>query len=198
MLTSWIKLITLYLIVGTACVYPLSQSSVHLHIPFVLAILGIVVFMSQFQSVFFDDFQDDHLAWCLAHQLSPLQLISQKLINSLFFLIIPLSIAYTLNLLFWIPARLLFSHLLAFSLTLLSLSGWSLLLTLAQGKNQSVLILFILPLAIPSLLITQSLFSAIALGHEASYYLAMQGGLALFSIAISALLSPLVIRSISW
>lgn len=161
-------------------------------------ILGIIVFMSYFQGTFFEDFQDDHLAWCLAHKMPPLSLISQKLWASFLYLIVPLCIAYVFNLLFWIPSAQLPIYLTAFSLTLLSLSGWCLLLTLIQGKNQSILAIFILPLAIPSLLIAQSLFSAIALGQEASYYLAMQGGIALFSTAISALLSPFIIRSMSW
>lgn len=198
MFTSWAKLIILYLIVGVICTFPLNHSLTQMHIPFVLMILGIIVFISYFQGTFFEDFQDDHLAWCLAHKMSPLSLIGQKLWASFLYLIVPLCIAYVFNLLFWIPPAQLPAYLTAFSLTLLSLSGWCLLLTLIQGKNQSILSIFILPLAVPSLLISQSLFSAIALGQEASYYLAMQGGIALFSTAISALLSPFIIRSMSW
>jgi ABC-type transport system involved in cytochrome c biogenesis permease component len=195
---SWIKLITVYLMVGVICTFPLAGTSAQDHIPFILGLVGVIIFMSQFQATFAEDFQDDHLAWCLAHKISPLKLVTQKLWHSILNLTLPLCAAYVFNLIFWVEPTVLPLYLTAFTLTLLGLSGWALLLTFPQGKNQSILIVFILPLAIPSLLVSQSLFSAIALGQEASYYLAMNGGLALFSIALSLLLSPLAIRSISW
>ncbi len=188
----------LYLSIGVVCSYSLSQSSLDQHIPFILLLLGLVIFLAQFQNTFVSDFQDDHLAWRIAHKAPLLMLVLTKYRNSFYRIIVPLTLTYTVLLLPWFSLSQTPLYGLSFGLTLLNLSGWCLLLTLAQGKSTTLLTVFLIPLAIPPLLITQSLFSAIALHNEAGYYLAMHGGLALVSLAVSALLAPIVIRTLSW
>lgn len=197
-INSWVNIGVIYLTSGIICRYSLSQSSLDHHIPFILVILGTVVFLSQFQQLLAPDFQDDHLSWRLAHGMPPLKLGLNKLLYSVNHSIIPLLITFAGMLITSDTPSLNFIQILSFGLTLLSLVGWSLIVTLIQGKSSGLTSIFLLPMAIPSLLISQSLFSAVALGHEPGYYLLMQAGLALFAGAVSMMLTPVVIKSGSW
>ncbi|AIK97144.1 hypothetical protein [Candidatus Odyssella acanthamoebae] len=198
-LTLWIRPLITYLGASLVVLLPLTQGDFSPSITLLLYGLAVIVVLSQVSDRVYPDLQDGHLAWLLSHGTSPFSYFLTNLMNSIGQIAAPLTLGFASIHLFIYPPPSVAVIAFSFLMTCTALLCWGLILTLAQGHNgQSLLNVMIAPLAIPNLLIAESLISTVAVEGEASYYLGMQFGITLVSFGLSLCLAPLVIRNLDW
>ncbi len=199
-LTLWIRPLVTYLGASLVILLPLTQGQFSPTITLLLYGLAVIVVLSYGSDCVQPDLQDGHLAWLLSHRTSPFSYFFKNLINSIGRIVLPLTLGFASLHLFIYSISEVMVIAFSFFMTCTALLCWGLILTLTQGPfpGQSLLGIMLAPLAIPNLLIAESLISTIAVGGEASYYLGMQLGMMLVSFGLSICLAPLVIRNLDW
>jgi hypothetical protein len=198
-LTLWIRPLLTYLGASLVVLLPLTQGEFSPSITLLLYGLALIVMLSHVNDRVYPDLQDGHLAWLLSHGTSPFSYFLKNLINSIGQIAAPLALGFTSFHLFIYPISSVTIIAFSFLITCIALLCWGLIFTLAQGSNgQSLLNIMVAPMAIPNLLIAESLISTVAVEGEASYYLGMQCGITLVSFGLSLCLAPLVIRNLDW
>ncbi|MBW8309511.1 MAG: hypothetical protein K0M45_07765 [Candidatus Paracaedibacteraceae bacterium] len=199
-LILWIRPLVTYLGASLVILLPLTQGQFSPTITLLLYGLAVIVVLSHGSDCVSPDLQDGHLGWLLSHGTSPFSYFFKNLINSIGRIVIPLTLGFASIHLFIYPLIDVIVTAFSFLMTCTALLCWGLILTLAQGhaQGQSLLSVMLAPMAIPNLLIAESLISTIAVGGEASYYLGMQLGMMLVSFGLSLCLAPLVIRNLDW
>jgi hypothetical protein len=195
---SSLRPLTTYLCASLVLLLPLTQTGFLPSLPLILYGLAVVVLLSHGNDVVQPDFLDGHLAWLLSHGQSPSRYFLNQLGRSLLAGALPLTGAFSSLCLGAYPGSTVLILAGSFLVTCVTLLCWGILFALAQGQqNQSLMGIVLAPLAIPNLLIAESLLSS-GIATEAIYYLGMQGGLMLISIGLSTGLAPLVIQNLDW
>jgi hypothetical protein len=178
---------------------PLTQGQFLPAITVLLYGLAIIVLLSHVGDQVQRDLLDGHLAWLISHGQSPVGYFIKQLLASLLDSVIPLTLAFVCIQLFSQPFSIIIILAGSFLMTCLTMVCWGLILVLAQGRHtESMMGIVLAPLAIPNLLIAESLISTVAVSSNASYYLGMQLGIMLVSMGLSVCLAPLVIRNLDW
>ena len=178
---------------------PLTKTESISHLPLILEGLAVIVLLSYGGDKLLPDFTDGHLAWRLSHGYSASRYLLTHIGSCLWTTITPLTLVFFSIqwAIYPLPKTLLLTG--SFIITCLTTISWGLLLALVQGRfNQSWVGLMVAPLTIPQLLFSENLVYSLADFDQARYYLGMQGGLSLMSLAISIALAPVVIRNLDW
>lgn len=195
----WIRPLITFLGISLVIFLPLSQDNFSPSITLVLYGLGIVVLLSHIYDTVAPDFQHGHLAWLMSHQYSIFRYCLNQIIVSFLKIACPLALSFFCIHLLVYPITIAFILSLSFLIILSTMICWGLILSIAQAQNgQSLLTITLAPLAIPSLLIAESLVSSIAAQEMTGYYLGMQLGILLVSGGLSLSMVPLIIKNLDW
>lgn len=196
---SRLRPVATYLCASLVVLLPLTQGDFLPVITVLLYGLAIIVLLSHVGDRVQRDLLDGHLAWLMSHGQSPAGYFTKQLLASLLDSVVPLTLAFIGIQVFSQPVPVVIILACSFMMTCLTIICWGLVLVLAQGhQTESMMGIVLAPLAIPNLLIAESLISTIAVSGNASYYLGMQLGIMLVSVGLSVCLAPLVIRNLDW
>lgn len=205
---SWIQVGQFFGIITFLFLLCFSSHPSSLDLPPVIYGLSLLYLITLVPSIFQDDIHGDYLTWIRTNlQSSNIVLVSyfgSKILTSYILYVCPILF---LNLLLIHSLNLdqIGLYTLSFSLSAGITLCWASLFQLLFENglaNQyslslsSLLSLLTIPLLIPTLLVSIECLKAIVMGEYCGYYLGMQGGLFLATLAATLTLSPFIINQI--